>query len=390
MELNFNNTDIAFSHKSTKELKRMFLLFKLISYPLIVKIGNLFIPVFLKLKLPILWLLKMTVFKQFCGGIDFDDCKKTLAKLNKYNLGAVLDYASEGNNNEKDFLKTKKEIIKIIEKTKKMQGVPFAVFKVTGLIDSKLIEKKQKYKGLTNIDKIAFDAFYSKVDEICKTAYYNNKPIFIDAEESWIQNEIDTIAFEMMLKYNKETPIVYNTLQMYRHDRLTYLRHIIDMAYKEQVFIGVKFVRGAYLEKEREMAISEKRISPIYNTKQETDDAFNSAVLLALEHLNVVSFCAATHNEESLIRLNNIIQQKNISTTHEHISTAQLYGMSDHISFTMAYHNFNVCKYVPYGDVKTTVPYLLRRAQENTSVAGQTLRELDIIRIELQRRKNNE
>jgi proline dehydrogenase len=386
--ISFENTEIAFKSKSNKDLKRAYQLFKLIGNPKLVKIGKWFTINALKIGLPIKGIIKRTIFKQFCGGENIADCSPTISHLHQYGVGTILDYSVEGKTSDEDFENTVKEIISTIEAAKNNPAIPFAVFKVTGIAQHHILENaNQRIENLNSEELKAYHAILERVNAICKAAFESKVPVFIDAEESWIQDTIDRITLDMMRKYNKQSAIVFNTLQMYRHDRLAYLIKEIEICKTENFHYGVKLVRGAYMEKERERAKIMGYPSPIQPDKASSDSDFNKAIHIIIENIDVMALCSGSHNEESAQILTQLIQEKNIKNDDQRIYLAQLLGMSDHISYNIAHAGFNVAKYVPYGPVKEVMPYLLRRADENTSVAGQTGRELRLITKELRRRK---
>lgn len=384
----FNNTEIAFRSKSNQDLNRAYWLFKIIGYPSIVKIGKGFTTFALKSHLPINGIIRSTIFKQFCGGETINECEKVTSELYSYGIGTILDYSVEGKTSDEDFEKTTKEIIATILKAKGNPAIPYAVFKVTGIATFSILEKYNYLDNeLSENDKIAFQGIFSRVDRICKAAFDNDVPVFIDAEETWIQDTIDRLCVSMMNKYNKEKAIVFNTLQMYRHDRIVFLENAIQDAKQNGYHYGIKLVRGAYMEKERERAIQFGYPSPIQATKMDTDSDYNKALEIIIENIAILALCAGTHNEESSSFLADLIEKKGLTKEDKRIYFAQLLGMSDHISYNLSNANYNVAKYVPYGPISEVLPYLLRRADENTSVAGQTGRELSLLTIEKQRRK---
>lgn len=385
--ISFENTEIAFKSKTDAELNRAYWLFKIVGNPALVKIGKWSTNTALKMHLPINGLIKKTIFSQFCGGETIADCVKTTETLAKYGIGTILDYSVEGKTSEEDFDATVDEIIDTIHAAKKDPKIPFAVFKVTGISRFSVLEKANDASVvLSDIDKLELSLTISRIDKICLTAHDNDVPVFIDAEETWIQDTIDRIALIMMQKYNKDRVIVFNTLQMYRHDRLAYLESEIELARKGNYYYGVKLVRGAYMEKERERAKQKKYPSPIQADKNACDIDFNNALELIVLNIDKISLCAGSHNEESAMILIKLMDKYGISKNDKRIYFAQLLGMSDHISFNLSNESYNVAKYVPYGPIKEVMPYLLRRADENTSVAGQTSRELALIMKERKRR----
>lgn len=386
--LNFENTKIAFKLKSNLDLNRAYVLFKVISSPIIVKIGKGLMLFALKVRLPVNFIVKKTIFKQFCGGETISECTSTIQSLGSQGIGTILDYSVEGKTNEDDFDKTTDIIIDTIKKANTEKNIPFAVFKITGISKFSLLEKaSQKNKQLNSSETEELSKIEARILKICKTAHELNVPVFIDAEESWVQDIIDTWAFEMMCLFNTEKTIVYNTIQMYRHDRLNFLKTCLKQALNHHVNYGVKLVRGAYMEKERERALEMNYPSPIQINKKATDNDYNVAQDFILENIKQFTLVAGTHNEESSMQLAKHLEKYGIQKGDSRIYFAQLLGMSDHISFNLSNEGFNVAKYVPFGPVKEVMPYLLRRADENTSVAGQTGRELGLIVTEKNRRK---
>ncbi len=309
--------------------------------------------------------------------------------LGNSNIGSILDFSVEGKENENDFEVCMNETIKTIHKATNNANIPFCVFKVTGLASFELLEKVSSKTDLNTNEKKEFEHIYSRVDTICKTAYEAGVCIFMDAEESWIQDAIDNLANTMMTRYNKQKPIVYTTFQLYRTDRFQYLKQALQLANKENYFLGAKLVRGAYMEKERERALENNYPSPIHEYKSNTDTDYNNALLFCVENIHKIAFCAASHNEKSTLYLVELMEEKKIQKNNVHVFFAQLLGMSDHISYNLSNAGYNVAKYVPYGPIKEVVPYLIRRAQENTFVNGQTGRELGLIIKEKERRKKN-
>ena len=385
--ISFDNTEVAFSSKSKSDLRRAYWLFRIIASPAIVKFGKGATNIALKLRLPISAPIKATIFRQFCGGETIAECDRTIADLGKFGIGTILDYSVEGKTSDEDFDQTVDIIIQTIHRAANDPHIPFAVFKVTGIGRHDLIEKAST-SGYTPTpeEQEEIDVIVSRIDLICKAAHKAGTSVFIDAEESWIQDAIDQWTFDMMLKYNKEQCIVFNTLQMYRHNRLAFLNECISLAKENKVKYGIKLVRGAYMEKERARAIEKGYPSPIQATKADTDKDFNAALKVILDNRSIFSLCAGTHNEDSSILLMNLMQEAQIDPQNEQFYFAQLLGMSDHISYNVAHAKYHVAKYVPFGPVKEVLPYLLRRADENTSVAGQTGRELSLIMKELDRR----
>jgi len=385
-KLDFQDTETAFADKSDSELKEKYRLFRMLNSPLLNAIGTRSAKFALALGLPVEGLIKSTIFEQFCGGETIEECEPAVRKLGNANIGAILDYSVEGKASEQDFDETKNEIIRTIDRAKKDPRIPFAVFKVTGIAPLGTLERMSAKKKLDGKSQAKCSRIHSRVNEICEYAYKRGQPVFIDAEESWIQDAIDRLAAEMMEKYNLEQPIVYNTFQLYRKDRLQFLRESRRQAKSNGYILGVKLVRGAYMEKERERAADLDHDSPIHGDKTSTDEDYNEAIEYCLKHLDEVAFVAGTHNEKSAFMLASRMDALGIARDHPYIGFSQLYGMSDNLSYVLAKNGYNVSKYVPYGPVGDAIPYLIRRAQENTSVTGQMSRELDLISRELKRR----
>ena len=386
-KLSFDNTEIAFKQQNTEELKKSYWLFKLISNNLLVKLGPFFTNTALFFRLPISGLIKKTIFSQFCGGETIEECTPTINKLAKGGVGTILDYSVEGEEIEHIFDLTAKELINTIKKAVELPtSIPFCVFKITGLARFSLLEKINDKQQLSPIEKIEWEKALSRVRLICKTAAEFNKPIMIDAEESWIQDAIDELVLVNMMEFNKLRAIIFNTYQLYRHDKLSSLIADLTIAKTQGFILGAKLVRGAYLEKERKRANNRGELSPIQPDKAATDRDYNAAVSFCLDNLEDVAMVVGTHNQYSCEVLVKKMEQTQIPFNHPHIYFSQLLGMSDNLSFNLAAENFNVAKYVPYGPVKSVLPYLVRRAQENTAVAGQMGRELSLISQELKRR----
>ncbi|MBI4930357.1 MAG: proline dehydrogenase family protein [Bacteroidetes bacterium] len=386
-QISFSNTEIAFKNKDDKELKQSLWLFKLMRSPSLVKLFSKLTLIALKLHLPISSAVKATIYKQFCSGESIDESQVVVKRLVKSGVGSILDYSVEGKECEEDFEHTKNEVIKIIHVAKGNRAIPYTSLKITGIASHELLEKlnlKQEY--LQNESKEFFKV-RRRLDQICKEALLCEVPIYFDAEESWIQDVIDFLAEEAMREYNREKAIVLTTLQMYRWDRMDYLKKLIEKARREKFFIGIKLVRGAYMEKENTRAFEFDYKSPIQPDKESTDKDFDKAVDLCLENIDIITLCAGTHNEASTIHLIDKMKTLVIQNNHPNVYFSQLYGMSDHITFNLADQGYNVTKYLPYGPVKSTLPYLIRRAEENTAIAGQMSRELKLILEEKERRK---
>lgn len=386
--VSFENTEIAFKSKTDSDLNRAYWLFRIIASPRIVKFGKAATNFALKTHLPINGIIKKTIFKQFCGGETIEECENTVQNLGAFGIGTILDYSVEGKTSSEDFEKTTLEIIATLDKAKDSKHIPFAVFKVTGIAQFHILEKaNESEEALNEEEKKELDRIKSRVQRICKRAHEVDIPVFIDAEESWIQDIIDRIAEDMMHTFNQSKAIVFNTIQMYRHDRLDFLIHAIERTKAGSFHYGIKLVRGAYMEKERARAEAKGYPSPIQPDKAASDSDYNAGLEIILQSISCLALCAGTHNEQSSLYLTKLMEKYGIEVSDKRIYFAQLLGMSDHISYNLSDAHYNVAKYVPYGPVKEVLPYLLRRADENTSVAGQTGRELGLITKEKNRRK---
>lgn len=385
--ISFEDTSIAFSCQSDFKLRKTYWLFALMNKAWLVNLGTFFIKIALKLQLPIKKLIKSTIFEQFCGGESIRDCEKTINKLHKNHIGTILDFSIEGEESERSFEETTLEVLRTIERASESTDIPFSVFKVTGIASSDLLEMVQKGEPLSANEMAAYERVRDRVDRLCARAAERNIRIFIDAEESWLQNTIDTLAYEMMARYNRERPVVFNTYQMYRWEMYDNLVHATETAREQGYLLGAKLVRGAYLEKERIRSHEEEYQDPIQATKEDTDRDFNRAIDFALNNRDTVSICLGTHNEYSCQYCFQRMKQLGIAPGDEHIWFAQLLGMSDNISYNLANAGYNVAKYVPYGPVEAVMPYLFRRAEENKSIAGQSSREFKLIQKEIDRRR---
>ncbi len=383
----FEDTSVAFACQPDGKLLKTYWLFALMSQAWLVNVGTFFIKIALRLQLPIKGLIKNTIFEQFCGGENIRDCEKTIQKLHNGQIGTILDYSVEGEENDKCFDATTLEILRTIERASESTDIPFSVFKMTGIAPTALLEAVQIGDSLSKDQKVEFDRVLERVDHLCRRAAERKVKIFIDAEESWIQDTIDTLAYEMMDRYNHDQPIVYNTYQLYRWDAMTRLEQATCEAREKGYALGAKLVRGAYMEKERLRSHECEYQDPIQATKEDTDRDFDTAVDFCLKNRDTVSMCLGTHNEYSCQHCAEQMMQAAIQPDDPHIWFAQLLGMSDNISYNLAQAGYNVAKYVPYGPVEAVMPYLFRRADENTSIAGQTSREFTLISNELTRRK---
>lgn len=382
----FDNTEIAFCLKSDSELERAYFLFKMISIEPLVKIGTAATNFAIKAHLPIEGLIRSTVFDHFCGGINEEDCLPVIDKMYEKGVSSVLDYSVEGKENDKEFDAAMNTTLKIMDFAKERDAMPIAVFKPTGFGRLTLFEKIGKGEALTDQEQEEWQKVIQRYDTVCKKGKEKDIAVLIDAEESWMQDASDALVTRMMQKYNTEKPIVFNTLQMYRTDRLEFLKKEHQRAKEKGYFVGFKLVRGAYLEKENDRAKAKGYPSPMCKSKEETDINYNNAVTYMLENINDMSLFSGSHNEESAYLMMDIMAKLGLKNNDDRVWFGQLYGMSDHISFNLASRGYNVAKYIPFGPVKDVMPYLIRRAEENTSVAGQTGRELALLTKEKKRR----
>lgn len=386
-KLDFQDTATAFADKTTAELKEKHRLFKMMNSPTMVSLGTGLTKFALKIGLPVKGLIKHTIYEQFIGGETIEECQKVIEKLGKSHIGTILDYSVEGKSEEEDFEYTKDEIVKTIQRANEDENIPFAVFKVSGIAPYGTLEKVSAGVELPQKSQLKWERIQRRVGEICEYAHSLDQPIFIDAEETWIQNAIDYMAEQMMQTYNRDMPTVYTTIQLYRADGLEFLKKSHAKAQEKGYIYAVKLVRGAYMEKERERAEEMDYPSPIQPDKAATDRDFDAAVEYCLENIETLAFVAGTHNEKSVQLQAQKMEQMGIPHDHPRVYFSQLYGMGDNLSYVLAKNGYNVSKYVPYGPVKDAIPYLTRRAEENTSVKGMMSRELEMIDRELRRRK---
>ena len=387
MEKIFNNTETAFALKSDTELDRAYFLFKMIDNQPLVRIGTAVTNFALKAHLPVEGLIRATVFDHFCGGISEDDCLKVVDKMYTKGVSSVLDYSVEGKEDESCFDEAVEMTLKTIDFAQEKKSIPFAVFKPTGFGRFELYEKIGEGTTLSNDEQLEWNRVEARFDKVCKAAFEKNVALLIDGEESWMQDAADDLVEKMMRKYNQQKTIVFNTLQLYRWDRLDYLKKLHQRAITDNFFIGMKLVRGAYMEKEHKRAEEKGYPTPICDSKEGTDKNYDEAIIYMVEHLDKMSVFAGTHNEISSYKLMELQEKNKIDKSDDRIWFGQLYGMSDNISYNLAKDGFNVAKYLPFGPVKDVMPYLIRRAEENTSVAGQTSRELTLLKTERNRRK---
>lgn len=382
----FNNTEVAFQLKSDSELERAYFLFKMISHEPLVRIGTAATNFALKAHLPIEGLIRSTVFDHFCGGVNEEDCLPVIDKMYEKGVSTVLDFSVEGKEEETFFDAAVEKTLKLIRFADEKEAMPIVVFKPTGFGRFYLYQKIGEGKSLTTSEQEEWNRVVERYHKVCKLAKERDVVVLIDAEESWMQDAADNLIEDLMKVYNTDKAIVYNTLQTYRWDRLNYLKDLHTRAKQHGFKIGVKLVRGAYMEKERERAEKKAYPSPICETKELTDKNFNDTMEYALKNIDDISVFIGSHNEYSNYLAIDLMEKLNIDKSDNRVWFGQLYGMSDHISFNLAAQGYHVAKYVPFGPVKDVMPYLIRRAEENTSVSGQTSRELDLLKKERQRR----
>ncbi len=384
--LDFNDTKTAFILKSDNQLRKAYWLFRLVANSSLVGLGRWASNMAIRLGLPIRTVVKQTVYDQFVGGETIEECQEIIDQLREHGVSALLDFAVEGKATEADFNSTKDQIVDSVKYAAAQPGVPFGVFKMTGVAGFELLEKYSAGVPFTELEARAWERAKMRVEEICFTANKFGLRIMIDAEETWIQKAIDDLTGEMMQRFNRDRVVVINTLQMYRRDRLDYLKSSVAEAREKGYYYGAKFVRGAYMEKERERAREKGYPDPIHPNKEASDVCYNDGIAYLLDYLDTAMLIAGSHNEESARLLAERAEAKGFERNDDRIWFSQLYGMSDNLSFNLAKEGYNVVKYLPFGPVNETLPYLIRRAEENTSAAGQTSRELALIKKEMKRR----
>ncbi len=382
----FDDTETAFKLKNDSELERAYFLFKMIANEPLVRIGTAVTKFAINIHLPVEGLIRSTVFDHFCGGVNEKDCMPVVDKLYSTDVYSVLDYSVEGKEEEVQFDATVKKVVELTRFAEKKPAMPFSVFKPTGFGKFKIWQKLTENELLTEIEEKHWKRIQQRYEEVCSKALDCNISLLIDGEESWMQDSADSMCELMMEKYNKEKAIVFNTLQCYRWDRLDYLKAMHKKAKTKGYKLGFKVVRGAYMEKENDRAEEKGYKSPICNSKKETDDNFNAVMNYIFDNLEDISLFLGTHNENSTYLAMEIMDAKGLSKDDKRVWFGQLYGMSDHISYNLASEGYNVAKYIPFGPVRDVMPYLIRRAEENTSVAGQTSRELTLLKKEKERR----
>jgi proline dehydrogenase len=383
----FDDTSTAYSAKSDKALRKAHFIFRLVNNPIISKLATTAVRVGIALHLPIKGLIRSTVFDHFCGGETIQDCHDTIDHLAEYDVKTILDYSVEGEVSEKGFEAATQEILRTFDEAHQNPHIPFGVFKVTGIASADLLTKVQAGEPLSSTEAEAYARVKMRVEKICQYGYDLGVPILIDAEDSWLQNPIDEMAYAMMEKFNKKKAMIFNTYQMYRADMLDNLRRAFHYAALHQYYLGAKLVRGAYMEKEAKRAKDMGYPNPICKSKAATDESFDKGLAFCIDNKQRVSLVCGSHNEQSNYYLTILMEKHSMPPHDPRVWFAQLYGMSDNISFNLSKAGYNVAKYVPYGPVRAVMPYLIRRAEENTSVAGQSSRELTMIRKELERRK---
>ena len=386
--LSFDDTRVAFASKSDAQLRKVYALFAAMNSGSLVKTGSGLMKAALKWSLPgTKFLIKHSIFEQFCGGETIAECRPVTAELGKYRIGTILDYSVEGEGNDRSYDRTRDELLATIDEAHRSRHIPFSVFKVTGVAHVGILEKIQAGQLLSAAEEAAHARAVARVDALCARAHQHGIRLFVDAEESWFQHTIDQLAYDMMARYNRESAIVWKTYQLYRHDRLDALKAARDVAAEAGYFIGAKLVRGAYLEKEARVARQRGQQNPINPTKQATDDLYDESLRYCVEHLDRISLCAGTHNEASSLLLTQLMQQAGVAPSDPRVWFAQLYGMSDNLTYNLAHAGYNTAKYLPYGPVAAVMPYLLRRADENTAIAGQSSREFLLVQKEIRRRQ---
>lgn len=394
MNISFENTQNAFAYKSTKALKSAKLLFGFMGYPKLVQLGTNLVPALLKAGLPIKGIIRNTIFKQFVGGETLAETIPVAQMLAEHNVDVILDYGVEGKEGEENFDHATQVFIDVINHAASQKNIPFISIKVTGLASHELLQTLHEAPRLRSgihdneIEQAAWDRVRERMYAICEAAAEKNIGVLVDAEESWIQDPIDRLTMEMMAEFNKQKAVVFNTIQLYRHDRLHFLRISHQIAEAQGFILGLKLVRGAYMEKERAVAIENNRVSPIQVSKEATDADYDEAVRFCMDHIHSTAVIIASHNEQSNLLGAKLLDEMMLPHNHPHVHFSQLYGMSDTITFNLAKEGFNVSKYLPFGPIQDVIPYLMRRAQENTSVSGQTGRELMQLKRELARRKS--
>ncbi len=392
MNISFDNTENAFAYKSTKQLKRSRLLFKTMSYWLLAKAGVRLTPIIMKLGLPVKGLVRKTIFNQFVGGETLEETRAVENTLGKFGVKVILDYGVEGKEGEENFDNATREFIKVIDYAASEPNIPFISIKVTGIARFDLLQRLNEAPRIRSgvhdneVEDEEWERVTDRMYTICQEASDRNVGVLVDAEESWIQDPVDRLTMDVMEEFNRDRVVVYNTIQLYRHDRLDFLKLSHRIAKSKGFMLGVKLVRGAYMEKERARAASKGYPSPIQADKAATDRDYNEALAYCIDNIDTIAIIVASHNDESNLLAAELLDKKGLAHNHPNIHFSQLYGMSDNITFNLAKAGFSVSKYLPFGPINDVIPYLMRRAQENSSVSGQTGRELSLIDKELKRR----
>ena len=372
----FSDKYIDYSSKTKKELRQALILFSLLSNKIVVKIGNYLLKITLRLHLPVLFIIKKTIFKHFCGGENILDSQAKINELGQHKIETILDYSVEGKNDLKSLKNTYEEILRNLDEANKNSLIPFSVFKFTGLVRFDLLKKINAKEQLNKTEQNELKIFKTRLNHICQKAKNIKIPILIDAEESWIQDAIDELTEELMEKYNKSEIIVFNTIQLYRWDKLKYIKELHNKAKSKKFKLGLKLVRGAYMEKERNWSQRNNKKCVIHKTKKNCDQDYNNAVKYCIDNIQDMGLCFGTHNEDSTDLILQLMKEKGIENNDKRIYFSQLLGMSDNISFYLSYFNYNVAKYVPYGPIREVIPYLIRRVEENSAITGQTKSEI--------------
>jgi proline dehydrogenase len=402
--ISFDDTAIAFAHHTDKELKQAHWLFNLMGKPWLVKLGTRLAPWSIKAGLPVKGLIRQTIFKQFVGGETLEECIPVINKMAQYKVQVILDYGVEGSEGEAAYDQSRDEFMRVIRFAATQPNVPFMSVKLTGMSRFSLLEKldslmhgsslatlmkryNEAVQKLSSEEQAEWQRVVERFRKLCEVAAESKVGFLVDAEETWIQDPVDALTMLMMDAYNRDRLVVYNTIQLYRHDRLPFLKQSFEAAQERKFLLGAKLVRGAYMEKERKRAAEKGYPSPIQPDKEASDRDYNEAVRFCIEHIDRIGVIVASHNEGSNLLAVQLMQEKGLPLHHPHLHFSQLYGMSDNITYNLAEAGCSVSKYLPFGPIKDVIPYLMRRAQENTSVGGQTSRELGLIEKELKRRR---
>ena len=328
----------------------------------LVKLGTYLTPLAIRMGLPINNTIRRTIFKQFVGGETLEETAPVVQKLAQSGVQVILDYGVEGKEGEAEFERGCNEFIRVIKYAGSQKTIPFISVKVTGFARFGLLQKLDEAMHIADhpalqsryniaLQQLGWDAMqeWDKVQQrmkrICEAALATNVGVLVDAEESWIQDPVDALTMQMMRDYNQKQVLIYNTIQLYRHDRLNFLKTSYAAAEEKHFLLGAKLVRGAYMEKERRRARERGYESPIQKNKEATDNDYNAAVRFCIEHLDRIGVIVATHNEHSNLYTTELLQQKSLPLNHPHVHFSQLYGMSDNITYNLAAAGCNVSKY---------------------------------------------